>query len=77
VAGPGPDGKPWNFDLAKGLKDKANNAGRWQRIFGSYHPNMCNFAFCDGSVRSFNVNTDPDLLRRLTIKNDGESLDNP
>jgi prepilin-type N-terminal cleavage/methylation domain-containing protein/prepilin-type processing-associated H-X9-DG protein len=74
VAGPGPAGTTFHFDLAKGATDVSSGATRWQRIFGSYHPNVCNFVFCDGSVRSLNVNTDVELLSRLIVKDDGETV---
>jgi prepilin-type N-terminal cleavage/methylation domain-containing protein/prepilin-type processing-associated H-X9-DG protein len=40
--------------------------------FGSWHPGVCNFVFCDGSVHSIPVNIDIDSLRRLAVRNDGE-----
>jgi prepilin-type N-terminal cleavage/methylation domain-containing protein/prepilin-type processing-associated H-X9-DG protein len=42
--------------------------------FGSWHPGVCNFVFCDGSVHSLPVNIDIDVLRRLAVRNDGEPV---
>jgi prepilin-type processing-associated H-X9-DG protein len=42
--------------------------------FGSWHPGVCNFVFCDGSVHSLPVNIDLDVLRLLAIRNDGQAL---
>ncbi|MCE9530888.1 MAG: DUF1559 domain-containing protein, partial [Planctomycetes bacterium] len=70
VIGTGPNA--YNFDLAKGPNDKTSGQARWQRIFGSYHPGVCNFVFCDGSVRSISNSTNSDVLRRLGTKDDGE-----
>jgi prepilin-type N-terminal cleavage/methylation domain-containing protein len=39
--------------------------------FGSWHPGICQFVFCDGSVHALPVNIDVDVLRRLTVRNDG------
>ena len=42
--------------------------------FGSWHPGLCNFVFCDGSVHALPVNIDIDTLRRLAVRNDGEPV---
>jgi prepilin-type N-terminal cleavage/methylation domain-containing protein/prepilin-type processing-associated H-X9-DG protein len=77
VAGPRLPGATFDFDLAKGPTDVTSGATRWQRIFGSYHPNLCNFVFCDGSVHSLGVNIDVELLSRLIVKDDGETVSLP
>jgi prepilin-type N-terminal cleavage/methylation domain-containing protein len=46
----------------------------YARKFGSYHPGICQFVFCDGSVRPISVTIDPDNLRRLAVRNDGEVI---
>jgi prepilin-type processing-associated H-X9-DG protein len=56
-AGPG-------FPLSAGRNDPA-----W--TFGSYHPGICQFAFCDGSVRILLNSIDPRALGRLAQRNDG------
>jgi prepilin-type N-terminal cleavage/methylation domain-containing protein/prepilin-type processing-associated H-X9-DG protein len=42
--------------------------------FGSWHPGVCNFVFCDGSVHSIPVSIDIDTLRLLAVRNDGEPI---
>ena len=32
-------------------------------VFGSAHPTVCNFVYCDGSVRAVNFNVDPEIHR--------------
>ncbi len=39
--------------------------------FGSWHPDVCNFAVADGSVRSIGVTVNKVLLARIGIVNDG------
>ena len=41
-------------------------------VFGSYHPQVCQFAFCDGSVHALPVTIDPDLLGLLAARADGQ-----
>ena len=41
-------------------------------VWGSAHPQICNFAMGDGSVQSFSVAMDQDTLRKLCSRNDGE-----
>jgi hypothetical protein len=43
--------------------------------FGSYHPTLCQFAMCDGSVRAVNVAISPTLLNRLAVRNDGAAIE--
>jgi prepilin-type N-terminal cleavage/methylation domain-containing protein len=43
-----------------------------RRLFGSAHPQMCNFAIADGSVRSISLTTDRYLLGRLATRGGGE-----
>ena len=42
--------------------------------FGSYHPQLCQFAFCDGSVRSLVTATDPITLGLLANRSDGQPI---
>ena len=46
----------------------------YARKFGSYHPGVVNFAMADGSVRPIHVTIDPENLRRLAVRNDGEVI---
>jgi prepilin-type processing-associated H-X9-DG protein len=43
-------------------------------VFGSYHPGICQFAFCDGSVRPLPVGIDAHVLGLLASRNDGEVI---
>ena len=43
--------------------------------FGSAHPGGCNYAFCDGSVRSISYEIDGQVNRRLADRHDGEVID--
>jgi prepilin-type N-terminal cleavage/methylation domain-containing protein len=52
--------------LAIGPRDAANNQ------FGSHHTGIVQFVMCDGSVRVVPVSLNPDLLRRLAVRHDGE-----
>jgi prepilin-type N-terminal cleavage/methylation domain-containing protein/prepilin-type processing-associated H-X9-DG protein len=63
VMGPG---KP----LAKSPHDTAN----WNWVFGGIHPGLCQFVFCDGSVRTVSNNTDTLVLQRISVRNDGQPI---
>jgi prepilin-type N-terminal cleavage/methylation domain-containing protein len=45
------------------------------RTFGSMHQGVCQFVMCDGSIRVLPTNTDPELLRKLVVRNDGETVE--
>jgi hypothetical protein len=40
--------------------------------FGSFHPGVCQFVLCDGSVRAMSVSVDGVTLERLVQRRDGE-----
>ena len=42
--------------------------------FGSWHPGLCNFVFCDGSVHALPVNLDIEVLCNLSLRNDGKAV---
>ena len=42
--------------------------------FGSAHPSLCQFAFCDGSVRGLVKAIDPATLGLLAQRNDGQPV---
>ena len=44
------------------------------RAFGSLHPGVSQFVFCDGSTRSIRVTIDGLNLRRLAVRNDGDPV---
>jgi prepilin-type N-terminal cleavage/methylation domain-containing protein/prepilin-type processing-associated H-X9-DG protein len=51
-----------------------NGDAFYARKFGSAHTRLCNFAFGDGSVRSIKVSIDTTNLRRMAVRNDGETV---
>jgi hypothetical protein len=53
--------------LAQSLDDPA-----WK--FGSYHRNICQFVFCDGSVHALPSTTDIGVLGLLTTRDDGQVI---
>jgi prepilin-type N-terminal cleavage/methylation domain-containing protein len=61
--------------LGRGPTDTMPSAGIvdgiYARKFGSVHPGVCQFAFCDGSTRMIRVNIDGTTLRALAVRNDG------
>jgi prepilin-type N-terminal cleavage/methylation domain-containing protein len=63
-AGPG-------LTLARAPSDAFTNR------FGSYHPGICQFVFCDGSVRPIPVNIDANTLGLLVNKADNQSVQLP
>ncbi len=63
--------------LARGPDDiipSVSGDGFWARKFGSYHPGVCQFVFCDGSVRPISITCDTSNLRRFAVRNDGEQI---
>jgi hypothetical protein len=42
--------------------------------FGSYHPGICQFVFCDGSVHALPLSIDPKTLGLLARRDDGEPI---
>jgi prepilin-type N-terminal cleavage/methylation domain-containing protein len=64
--------------LARGPNDITPSGGIvdgiYARKFGSWHPGVCQFAFCDGSTRMVRVNIDGETLRRLAVRHDGENV---
>jgi len=54
------------MSLAKTVDDSGTH------IFGSYHTSVCQFAFCDGSVRPISNSIDTTTLGYLAARNDGQ-----
>lgn len=52
--------------LARSLEEEFNEQ------FGSHHPAICQFAFCDGSVRSLETEISVDILASLSTRSGGE-----
>ncbi len=42
--------------------------------FGSYHPGICQFVFCDGSVRAFPVSINATMLGYFAARDDGNPV---
>jgi hypothetical protein len=42
--------------------------------FGSHHPGICQFVFCDGSVHTLSTSMDPVILGLLAQCNDGLAI---
>lgn len=55
------------YPLAQSIRDPG-----WK--FGSYHANLCHFAFADGSVRPIFANINPDVLYLLSNMADGQVI---
>jgi hypothetical protein len=69
VAGPAVGGNgPW------GLVEREYNTNNPGQVFGSWHPNICQFVLCDGSVRSLNNGTDVTVLSYLAMRDDGQVI---
>ncbi len=64
--------------LAQGPTDVTPSGGVvdgiYARKFGSWHTGVCNFVYCDGSVRAVRNSIDSANLRRLAVRNDGEVI---
>lgn len=55
------------FPIAAGPLDETDS----QYVFGSWRPNTCEMALCDGSVRRLAVATDTSVLAALANRADG------
>ena len=44
----------------------------WGNLFGSRHPGVTQFVFCDGSVRALPTNIDLVVYEALATRNQGE-----
>lgn len=63
IGGPG-------IPLARGMDDTSIPI----RGFGSWHPDVCNFVFADGSVRALSVMVDTSVLGRLCNRADAQII---
>jgi hypothetical protein len=68
-----PDGK--EVEKLRGLAADDKDKDDWK--FGSAHPDVCLFAFGDGSVQAVKNKTDPKILRLLCDRRDGEAFKLP
>jgi hypothetical protein len=66
--------------LARGPADITPSGGIvdgiYARKFGSYHPGVCQFGLCDGSVKPIRVTISVSTLRNLAVRNDGQAFAN-
>jgi prepilin-type N-terminal cleavage/methylation domain-containing protein len=46
----------------------------WAKKFGSWHSGICQFAFCDGSVKGVKTSVDEVTLGRLATRFDGQTI---
>lgn len=58
----------WAFNLAQSKTDRGGGPPRYERIFGSAHPGICNFLMADGSVRQLRTSLDPIMLEALASR---------
>jgi prepilin-type N-terminal cleavage/methylation domain-containing protein len=68
-----------HYDTFSRVAGPANTLARYptepyNTNFGSYHPGVCQFVLCDGSVRALSVTTDGVNLGRLVQRKDGEAV---
>lgn len=63
--------------IARGPMDITPSAGVvdgiYARRFGSWHPGICQFVFCDGSTRQIKSSIDSLTLQALAVRNDGRT----
>jgi prepilin-type N-terminal cleavage/methylation domain-containing protein/prepilin-type processing-associated H-X9-DG protein len=51
------------------------NGHTWaDKSFGSPHPGVCQFVFCDGSVKAVPVTINVNTLQLLAVRNDGQPI---
>ena len=62
--------------LALGPNDNDSDTGPNVENFGSYHPGVCQFVFCDGSVHALAVSLDSKILGYLANRSDGNPIPN-
>jgi prepilin-type N-terminal cleavage/methylation domain-containing protein len=74
------DGSIFNGDWAPSWSRLGNRAiarspsDPYNIQFGSYHPGVCQFALCDGSVRAVPTSISVTIMARLSNRQDGEPI---
>ncbi len=61
--------------LSIGPPRQDRNGYSFHQGFGSAHPGGCNFAFCDGSVRTISYSITAEIHRRLGNRCDKQPVD--
>ena len=78
--GVAPDSSVFNGDHGSSFKQAGTRAplGKGPQSttgqFGSYHPGICQFVFCDGSVKAIRVSIDLTTLGYLANRHDGKVI---
>ena len=77
---------PWDWSLYDGHNPASSQRGAGPNFplaasnsdlgwkFGSRHVGLCQFAFCDGTVRSLSTSIDPFVLGLLAQRNDNQPI---
>lgn len=65
-------GAPPMHDTAGSASTSTNGTAT---IWGSIHPSMVHFVFCDGSVHDISFSINPETHRRLSNRADGQQVD--
>jgi prepilin-type N-terminal cleavage/methylation domain-containing protein/prepilin-type processing-associated H-X9-DG protein len=70
---------PYDLSWSSGdvLDPSAYSDSEQARKFGSWHPGVCGFAFCDGSVHFLSNSIDTTTLSRLANRADGQVVTLP
>jgi prepilin-type N-terminal cleavage/methylation domain-containing protein len=79
------DGSIWNGDPANQNCARAAGASyplarprdSYNIQFGSYHPGICQFVMCDGTVRALDISINGTMLGYLAVRNDGNPVTLP
>jgi prepilin-type N-terminal cleavage/methylation domain-containing protein/prepilin-type processing-associated H-X9-DG protein len=75
LGGAGTSGLQENEDALKDLLKSGRVPINFVGGFSSHHSFGANFLFCDGSIHFLKQSTNPDILRRLGNRADGELID--
>jgi prepilin-type N-terminal cleavage/methylation domain-containing protein/prepilin-type processing-associated H-X9-DG protein len=62
------------FPLALSPNENDTEVQPYVENFGSYHPGVCQFVFCDGSVHSLSVSLNSKILGYLANRSDGNVI---
>jgi prepilin-type N-terminal cleavage/methylation domain-containing protein len=72
------NGDPENQNAARvagnGIPLAVSPTSAFNRQFGSYHPGVCQFVMCDGSVRALPLSISQLALSRLSNRHDGQPI---